>query len=513
MKNLVISFALLAAGLAVSPQSTYSQDFSKIRIVRLSLVEGNVEYQRPGQDWQDATLNLPIEEGFALRTTDGYAEVEFEDALALRLATNTTVEFKDLSLQDGGRLTRLSVPQGTAMVSAKLRRGDAVTVISGNMTMNPQHSARFRVDVSPSESFVTAFHGKVEIDSGEGKTALLSGGHTLHESANGSLSTEIANNPPQDDFDKWVSHREEAVNVAQNETSAVLGTNTYTEGYADLYNYGIWSSIPGYGYGWMPYGLGAGWMPFMSGQWLFMGGLGWNWVSSEPWGWVPYHFGSWVNVPGSGWAWVPVGSNSWRPATASWVQVNNQLGWIPNGPPLSSKPTKAQLAAIPSTAILAAQGSSGAIKAGTQIPLTKLGMMVRASAAPAPSFVASSALARQSVTRQSESVSASATHARVIGAPASLRAPNVSTSQLQVAKLSSMPHAVMAPHSAPAPAIARGASFGGMRGSYGGPSGGSGSAGTMGATSTVAPATSMQGPSAGATSRSGGSAGTSGTHR
>lgn len=243
-------------------------------------------------------------------------------------------------------------------------------------------------------------------------------------------------------------------------------------------------------------------MPFMDGQWLFMGGLGWNWVSVEPWGWLPYHFGSWVNAPGVGWAWIPVGPNVWRPATASWVQVDNRLGWIPDGPPQKSKPTKAQLAAVPSTVILASQGASGAIKAGSQIPLTKVGVTVHASAAPEPSFVA----------RQSESVSASSTHTAGHGAPASLRAPVGSPSQLHVANLSSVPHAVMAPHSAPAPAVVRGASGGGTRGNYGG-SAGSSSAATMGTSSTAAPATSVQAPSTGATSRSGGSMGSSGNHR
>ena len=510
MKNLMISFTLLAAGLVLTAQSTNAQDFSKIRIVRLSFVEGTVEYQRPGQDWQDARLNLPMEEGFALRTTDGYAEVEFEDALALRLATNSTVEFTELSLQDGGRITRLSVPQGTAMVSAKLRRGDSVTVASGNMRMILPHDARFRVDASPSESWVTVFRGKVEVDSGAARAALLSGGHTLHETVNGSMATEISTNPPQDDFDKWVSHREGAVNSAQSETSAIFRMNDYTEGYADLYNYGLWSTIPGYGAGWIPYGMGAGWMPFMDGEWLFMGGLGWNWVSAEPWGWLPYHFGSWVNAPGVGWAWVPVGPNSWRPATASWVQVNNRLGWIPNAPPQNSKPSKAQLAAVPSTAILAAQGASGAIKAGSQISLTKVGVTVQTASAPEPSFVTSSAATAHPLTKQSESVSTSTAQA-IIGAPGSLRAPGAPASHIQVAKLSSMPHAVMAPHSAPAPAIARGASTGGFRGNHSGPAGGS-STGTMGESSTAIPATATQAPSTGTTSRSGGTMGTAGGH-
>src|ERR1019366_7983652 len=171
----------------------------------------------------------------------------------------------------------------------------------------------------------------------------------------------------------------------------------------------------------------------------FMGGTGWNWVSGEPWGWLPYHFGSWVNTPGIGWAWLPVGATSWMPATASWVHVNNQLGWIPNGPPLTSKPTKTQLAGVPSTAILAAQGASGAIRAGARLPLAHEGMSLDAASAPSPSFNAptkqltqATAFASGSANPKSFVQSAPTSLARGAGAPASLPAPSASTAQLRV---------------------------------------------------------------------------------
>ena len=485
MRNRMCSFLLLTAAIAFPFQLARSQDFSKIRIVRLSFVEGDVQFQRPGQDWQDARLNLPIEEGFALRTTNGYAEVEFEDALALRLGINSTVEFTDMSLQNGGRATRLTIPEGTAMVTAKLRRGDAVSIVGGNNTLTLPHDARFRMDISPTNSWVTVFHGKVEFDPGTGTTALLTSGHTLHENSNGPASPEIAGNPPQDDFDKWVFHREEAMNSAQSDTSEALRTSGYTTGYTDLYDYGNWSTIPGYGLGWMPFGVGAGWMPFTAGQWSYMGGLGWNWLSAEPWGWVPYHFGSWVNAPGLGWAWIPGSQLNWTPANARWVQVNNQLGWIPNGPPQSSKPTKTQLAAIPTTAILAAQGEAGTLRAGTQVRTTSSGTSVQPATAPA--FVASPV---------SSSVLA---HAQASNMPATLRAP----SDLHVTRLSSMPRAMLAPHSAPVPAIAYAHSAGRFRGGYSGRTGISSS----GLSGSSAPATSTLGASAAAGSHSGGSSG------
>jgi hypothetical protein len=473
---LAIIFVLLA-------RPAQAQDYSNIRIVRLSFVEGTVEFQRPGQDWQDAGLNLPIQEGFAIRTTDGYAEIEFEDALTLRLGTNSTVNFTELGLQNGGRVTRLTISQGTGIISAKLRRADAVAVAAANLNVNVPRDGHFRVDVSPTGSWVTVFHGKVQVDSGTGTATVLGGGHTLHQSPDGSGSPEMATSPAPDAFDKWVSHREDALNSSQSGTLNVMGNRGYTEGYADLYDYGLWSYFPGIGAAWVPYGMGAGWMPFMNGQWQFMDATGWNWVSAEPWGWVPYHFGSWVSVPGTGWAWLPaVGANSWMPATASWVQVNNQLGWIPNGPPQTSKPTKIQPAAA--TVILAAEGSSGTIRAGHPVSIARSGISIPASA-PSPNFVAP-AQPTAVMPRATGSLRAGtlvqSTSAGGVNAPRSLGAPKLLNTQSRLAGLSSVPPSLQAPHSLPAPAISRGASAGAFHADFNTPQGNGGAAGASSTT-------------------------------
>src|SRR4029077_8820404 len=135
-----------------------------------------------------------------------------------------------------------------------------------------------------------------------------------------------------------------------------------------------------------------------------------------------------------------------------WVRVNNQLGWIPNGPPTTSKPTKTQLAAVPSTVILAGQEASGAIRAGARLPLAHEGHILETASAPVPSFTAptkeptqSTATTNGPVNSKSIVQSAGVSLARGASAPASLHAPTTSTSQLPGARLSSMPHAMMAP--------------------------------------------------------------------
>jgi FecR protein len=506
-RHLFVGLVILAVAFVSSPRTASAEDYSHIRIVRLSFVEGTVEYQRPGQGWQDASLNLPIQEGFSLRTTDGYAEVEFESSMVIHLATNTSVEFTGLALRDGARITELSIPEGTAIVSAKLKHGDTLSVSASNLTVDLPRNARFRLDVAPPSSWVTVLHGSVEVKSQSG-TASVSSGHTLRLGGTGLGSTEVAHAAGQDEFDKWVARRENAIGLAQNETSSILTTNSYTEGFADLYSYGIWNTIPGYGAAWSPYGVGSGWMPFMNGGWQYMGLTGWNWISLEPWGWMPYHFGSWINAPGIGWAWLPVGATAWTPATANWVYVNNQLGWVPTGPPQSASPGKVRGTAVPNTvtAILANQTAGGVIKAGNTVSLPT-GAPLRAAVAPSPNFATTGTHEPANTAIQT----APAQIARTVASPASLHAPGTAAPQGRVAQLSSMPRSVLAPHSMPAPSVSHGGAIGGTSRAYSG--GARTTGGSVGRMSVGAPpSATSSATTGGGSAHAGGTSGSSSGH-
>src|SRR4030095_1269950 len=87
-------------------------DTSHARIVRLSLVAGDVRFARdvkgdPLSDgsqlsWETAALNLPIRQGYVVATDNGRVEVEFENGALVFLAENTVLQFYDLSSEDGG---------------------------------------------------------------------------------------------------------------------------------------------------------------------------------------------------------------------------------------------------------------------------------------------------------------------------------------------------------------------------------------------------------------------------
>src|SRR5215472_12527803 len=175
-------------------------DTSHARIVRLSLVQGDVRFTPSFRDdpltdenapWQAAPLNLPLRQGYVLATDHGRAEVESENGAMLFLGYNSVLEFYDLSLDDGARVTRLVLRQGTATVYVHPANADYFSLTGGDFTVEAT-----------------------------------------------------------DDFDHWVSGRIDSVVTATNYSAQYANSPSYSAGFGDLYNSGSWFSMAGYGYGW-----------------------------------------------------------------------------------------------------------------------------------------------------------------------------------------------------------------------------------------------------------------------
>ncbi|HLW98697.1 MAG TPA: FecR family protein [Candidatus Acidoferrales bacterium] len=341
--------ALLAmiAGLSVAfagAQPVWAQDnsqdsqsdYSHVRVVRLSFVVGDVQYQTQDQDWQTATVNLPLQEGFRLATTNGRSEVEFESGLIVRLAENSGIEFTKLALENGGRVTQLNLTDGSILVNANVKGSDAFTVSAPGLQMTLAHTAKLRLDTAQGDSWVSVFKGDVQVGTGAGDTRLTAG-HTLHLAASNGGQISIEDNAALDDFDRWGMDRDRIIQQGYTQVAQYLPTNApdysdYDYGLADLSSYGHWTYISGYGYGWQPYGVPLHWLPFGDGCWnFFSGGFGWTWISFEPWGWLPYHTGHWFFSPVVGWVWEPGPFRRWAPAPVQWLRVGNQVGWVPRG--------------------------------------------------------------------------------------------------------------------------------------------------------------------------------------
>jgi hypothetical protein len=346
MKRFVAVLFILCVGLLwmVAPRPAFA-DFSHARIVRLSLVQGDVRFSREFHKdsltdskatWEVAPLNLPIREGYAVATDNGRAEVEFENGAMAFLSANTLVEFYDLSLDDGAHITRLILRQGSAIFYVHPAKEDFFSVTGGDFSVEANGRTTFRLNNFDDGSSVNVEQGHLAVLRNK-ETKPLEKGQSYSVNVFDGGTPVIARNADSDDFDKWVSGRIDSVATATNYSSQYLSTSSYSSGLADLYNYGSFINVPGYGYGWQPFGVGLGWSPFTYGSWYSDPFFGWNFIGSAPWGWLPYHYGGWVFNPAYGWVWVPSGLGFggpiyYRPVTAVWVHSGTITGMVPRHP-------------------------------------------------------------------------------------------------------------------------------------------------------------------------------------
>ena len=322
-------FLLACAALILTsaPRPAQASDLGYARIVRVSLVSGDVQLSRPGHpSWEAATQNMPVTQGVTIGTNNGYAEIEFEDGTTAWISRDTLVQFTELALADGGRITKLTLAQGTMSILTALRSGDSFALSTSGEAIAVPKNAFFRVDCFHDGASVSVLGGEVGVTSPAGTKAVSKGKTLAYQSklANVSLSA----NPKPDEWDRWTVGR---ARTSQTETAQSISyvDAPFSYGLADMSAYGGWNYFAGYGYGWQPYGMGNCWMPFMNGQWNFYPQLGWTWVSGEPWGWTPYHFGNWNYLPSNGWTWFPSDSSFWDPAPVDWYSAGNQVGWWP----------------------------------------------------------------------------------------------------------------------------------------------------------------------------------------
>ncbi len=301
---------ILIATLFALAASLPSSADSHVRIVRLSYIEGGVQISHgAGGSYEKAIVNLPIAEGAKLKTSDGRAEVEFEDGSTLRIVPDSAVEFPQLSLRDSGaKVSALEVKKGTAYVNFAGTKNDEFSVRFGEETITLAHAAHLRIALGDEDSSVAVFKGLIQADSPSGAIEVKK-----NQTVSFDLDTnqyKLAKNIHETPWDSWDDQQNEY--HTRYAAKSYNSYSPYAYGTTDLAYYGNFFNAPGYGMMWQPYLAGMGWDPFMDGAWAFNPGFGFGWVSAYPWGWTPYHYGSWVFLPGYGWAWQPGGVwNTW----------------------------------------------------------------------------------------------------------------------------------------------------------------------------------------------------------
>ncbi|MBI5025567.1 MAG: FecR domain-containing protein [Nitrospirae bacterium] len=331
VKKLIISAFLLI--LSVLFPIISSGDTS-LGTARISLIQGDVLIQTEDTegDWVVASINTPLKQGDRVWVPEGgRVEVQFQDGAYLRAAGGSSIDINNLTRDEEGNITQVSVAQGRVYINYK---GSPVknsvfqidTPFSSIMAYDP---SKFRVDTGEDGyTEVSAHKGSVYVEGQGGSTQVRAGSMI---SIGRDRFAEISPRRPNDNWDRW--------NIARdNRLSRQAISERYLPEELDVYasdfdNHGKWVYVQEYGYVWTPTVVVAGWAPYRIGRWVWIGG-DYVWISYESWGWAPYHYGRWTFVVSAGWCWVPPLRTAlyWSPGYVAWIYKPTYVAWVPLAP-------------------------------------------------------------------------------------------------------------------------------------------------------------------------------------
>lgn len=302
-----------------------------IRIARISLVEGEVSYQRSpeqskdqNKDWFDASLNLPLNERDQLYSgPTGRAEVQLSGRNLIRVDRNTNLRFT----QYNTGTVQFALPVGTATFRVDSLDRRQFNIVDANdagkddpvyfevdtpivaVTFLKEGSYRINVNDDGSTEVIVR-RGQAEVYNKEIGTVAVKQGRRILIDGRDANYFQIARLEDKDNWDRWNDRRDDELFARVSNSNSARYVPVAVPGVYDLDAYGDWAETPDYGYVWYPRAMASGWAPYRQGYWRYYSGWGWTWVSYEPWGWVPYHYGRWAWYR-SRWCWVPSVSVGW----------------------------------------------------------------------------------------------------------------------------------------------------------------------------------------------------------
>lgn len=301
------------------------------RVARLSLIEGSVRLANGGQTLGDqAVVNSPLVQGTQVTTgSDGRAEVQFDDGSVVRLAPQSSLTIT--SLTSDSTETTLNGGMGYFELQGRssqfhVRFGNSVATTSG------EASLRIKIDVLPGELAVMS--GEAHLEDPNGSETDVRAGESARANSESGGEFSISTGIDPDSWDAWNSDRAQALTSSESVTTPASPEGAANNpAWGDLNTNGTWYDVPEEGYVWSPYvAASGGWDPYGSGYWMLAPGVGYVWVSGEPWGFLPYRCGFWNYYDSFGWGWNPGPCRTWGVGGRYWGGGGSNYGgddyWI-----------------------------------------------------------------------------------------------------------------------------------------------------------------------------------------
>jgi FecR protein len=337
----VTALAALAAAAALlfaAPPAARADDAvassAGVGVARIALIRGQVAVQRGDSGTATAAaINAPVLGADYVTTgDDSRAEVQFDAASAVRLASNVQMRFTRI---DAGERD-IQLAEGT--IELRLLRGDdgRSQIDTPSVSVRPRTAGSYRVTVDTAgATHVTVRTGSADVVTPQGADVLVPGTTLIARGAAANPSLQRVTALALDDFDRFNTDRDVPEMRALADANAPPGV----AGIDDLNAYGRWVTDTGYGSVWTPTYVAPGWAPYRDGRWAWEDTYGWTWIGYEPWGWAPYHYGRWYHSPRYGWCWYPARAVvPWSPALVTFMTFGgigfgfNTIGWVPLAP-------------------------------------------------------------------------------------------------------------------------------------------------------------------------------------
>src|SRR5262249_21410138 len=247
------------------------------RVARISLVEGEVSYQRANdsrKDWFDATLNLPLEENDQLYSgSDGRAEIQLSGHNVVRIDHDTNLRFTQFS---SGAI-QMALPIGSAYFridSLDKRKFDVVDandpgindpvyfeIDTPTVAITFVKEGVYRVNVREDGSTeVVVRQGEAEVYNHEIGMVVVKKDRRVVVEGHGDLY-QINGLEDKNDWDRWNDARDNGLSSTLASSDSANYIPDAIPGAYDLDNYGEWIDTEEYGRMWCPRGVGADWAP------------------------------------------------------------------------------------------------------------------------------------------------------------------------------------------------------------------------------------------------------------
>jgi len=184
---------LLASLAPAAPASTDRDN----REVRISFVWGDVRLSRGdgkhpdlNQSWEEAQSGQLLEQGFAVATGSGRAEIELENGSTVFLAENSLLLLRKLSFPGERVVTDMTLPTGSASFWLQMAEGESflLETPTDKMHFSGPHIFFLRFDAYLDATAITPLGGKLgelvrkdtpNLTIGQGQTVFFQGGGVL----------------------------------------------------------------------------------------------------------------------------------------------------------------------------------------------------------------------------------------------------------------------------------------------------------------------------------------------